>query len=171
MQKSTLSLTAVFFLILSPLAMAEPGQRAQQRFSAMDANGDGLLSPAEMQQARAARFRQLDADGDGELRREELRAGREHAQRRAGSRKGGTWMRRFDADRSGGLSAEEYGTAGEQRFQRLDRDGDGNLSMRELRQRPCPRRAVRQATVAGGAAVPAAPAGRLAAAGQRDHAS
>lgn len=53
----------------------------QKRFAAMDLNGDGKVTPEERAQARDkrfdARFAKMDANGDGQLSKAELKAAHE----------------------------------------------------------------------------------------------
>jgi Ca2+-binding EF-hand superfamily protein len=79
------------------------------RFAALDSNGDGTVSKDEFLAAqrmqadeRAERmFDRLDADGDGVLSRDVI----EGRQRGGG---GERMISRFDEDNSGGISAEEF---------------------------------------------------------------
>ncbi|MCG6882965.1 MAG: calcium-binding protein [Silicimonas sp.] len=79
------------------------------RFSDLDANGDGSVNLDEFKAAQVARaeeratemFERLDADGDGVLSRDVLERGR-------GDARGIRMIERFDADNSGGVSAEEF---------------------------------------------------------------
>ncbi|MDA8584907.1 calcium-binding protein [Rhodobacteraceae bacterium] len=89
------------------------------RFAELDTDGNGSASEAEYTAAAAsrageqaaARFARLDADGDGTLSRDVLenRRGRGISER---------MITRFDADNSGGVSAEEFETAKEQLAER-----------------------------------------------------
>lgn len=113
-----------------------------------DADGDGKLSLEEFgalpriqnlpEEKREHIFKRLDKDDDGFLSREELqriRGGRGHG----GHPKFRLWM--LDTDKSGGVSFEEF-QAGEmfkklplerqeKIFERLDTDGDGQLSPKD----------------------------------------
>ena len=101
------------------------------RFGEIDANGDGSVSEAEFMAHATARaeeraagmFARLDADGDGQLSRDVLES-------RQGRGMGQRLLTRFDADNSGGVSAEEFETAKELLAERRGggkhRDGRGN---------------------------------------------
>lgn len=78
-------------------------------FAAIDADGDGALSEAEV----ATSYAVLDVDGDGLLEREELD------------------FETLDTDGDGAVSPEEW--QGALVFGSLDDDGDGAVSRAELR--------------------------------------
>lgn len=119
--------------------------RADQHFQRMDANRDGRVTVQEAQQARQAfraerqgrLFDRLDANRDGSLSRAEFSA---RGQRRGGGRGPQHGERRvqrmFGAD--GVVTREEFRARALQRFERLDANRDGTVTMaerREVRQR------------------------------------
>ncbi|MEL7416234.1 MAG: hypothetical protein AAGJ92_10140, partial [Pseudomonadota bacterium] len=63
-------------LVLSALATAvvADDRGARFDFEAIDTNGDGQVTPEEMEAMRAARFAEVDTNGDGELSQAELLA-------------------------------------------------------------------------------------------------
>ena len=89
------------------------GERMRERraelepdlFAALDANGDGMLSPEEF-------------------------AGRHDAMRTVAQRRA---FERLDADGDGVLSAAEMSGGALDRLRRLDSDGDGTVTRREMR--------------------------------------
>ena len=98
----------------------------ENRFADVDTDGDGMVSEAEFVAAaegraaeRAAqRFARLDADGDGVLSRDALEAS---GRRGPGDR----MLSRFDADSSGGVSAEEFEDGMERFAERRGKRGKG----------------------------------------------
>lgn len=102
-------------------------------FEELDANGDGQITEAEMQAHMQARFDTADTDGDGKLSRDELSARMEarQAERRA---KRLDWMfENRDADGDGALTMEEMRAGrAERMFARIDADGDGAISREEF---------------------------------------
>ncbi|MEM9206686.1 MAG: EF-hand domain-containing protein [Pseudomonadota bacterium] len=76
-----------------------------ERFGAIDGNGDGTITPAEIDQALQARV---------EAMRERM-------------------VERLDADRDGLITQAEFQAQAEQRFSQLDRNNDGELSRRDFR--------------------------------------
>lgn len=119
-------------------------------FARLDRDGDGLLTRAEIGPDQEAWFDRLvrrgDRDGDGKLSAEEFRAAlRESVPPRAPlggagfpGRLGGPqgafreMLQRMDTNRDGKLSKEEAPPPLRERFEQLDRDGDGLLSLQEL---------------------------------------
>src|SRR5262249_46994694 len=120
-------------------------------FAALDRDGDGRLSKAELVAAAAA-LRRFDANEDDLLPPEELlpapppavparteelsvfipMPGDGDRQEQAAAL-AGTLLRRYDGDGDGRLSAAEVGLSAE-RFRALDRNGDNRLSAEELAQ-------------------------------------
>ena len=128
-----LALAPAALTMLVQDAEARSGPRGGERaaFEDVDANGDGVVTRAELELHRAARaaerFARIDADGDGLVTEAELTArGRARAAER-----GARLIERLDADGDGALSAAEMSTGRGDRFARADRDGDGSLSEAE----------------------------------------
>ena len=114
-----------------PVVAEEQGRNAPvevpgfiQRF---DQDDDGLVSMAEFPSA-AQRFDRLDANGDGYIDASEA-----PSPHRVGRRRAGKMFARFDEDKDGRLSQEEF-HGPDERFAQLDADGDGFLSKAELAQ-------------------------------------
>ncbi len=102
---------------------------AMEMFDAVDADGDGKLTQAEIDKARNDRHAAHDANGDGNLSLEEF---------------GGLWrettrpltVRAFqtlDTDGDAIITRAEFDRPLAGIVERLDRDGDGSLSMRDRR--------------------------------------
>ncbi|WP_068112924.1 EF-hand domain-containing protein [Tropicimonas marinistellae] len=86
-----------------------PGERPT--FSQLDTDGDGKVTPAEMQAfpaARAAeRFKAADADGDGAISKEELTASIEQMRANRDIARAEAMLSRLDTDGDGTISQEE----------------------------------------------------------------
>jgi len=93
-------------------------------FETLDRNNDGYLSRRESSMSSARFFNLLDTNDDGRLSRNEVRnalpQGREQ-----------DWFRESDVNRDGRLGAREWWGRYET-FERLDRNNDGYLILREI---------------------------------------
>lgn len=118
---------------------AEVETRVRDMFARLDANRDGFVTQAEAQavrgaaraerqenrgQRREARFARLDANRDGSISRAEFLARPERGERRA-ERRAARLERR---GQRGGLMAR----LGGKRFERIDADKDGRISLAEV---------------------------------------
>lgn len=100
----------------------------QERFAAMDTDKDGKVTPAELAAHRTARFAERDTNGDGKLSLAEIDAAHaKHRQERIARMI--AWN---DTDGDGMLSAGELPHRGAGRMMKLDRDGDGAVSLEEM---------------------------------------
>ncbi|MCE8526142.1 EF-hand domain-containing protein [Ruegeria pomeroyi] len=129
---AALLLTGVAVTATSALAMG-PGGGMRHNFSEIDADGDGKITPEEMQGHRAAMFTGADSDGDGKLSQAELEAqAMAHAKARV------AWMlERHDANKDGALSQDEMPKHQKEgksmrMFEHMDADGDGAISEQEF---------------------------------------
>ncbi len=130
--------------------MAHRESRKADRFARMDANGDGSVSMDEMKAARGARaerrFGKLDANADGVLSQAEMMAGKgrhggkgHHGKHHAkhggkhGKGKGegeGRWGKR------GPVTLEDMQARAAKRFERMDANKDGIVTLEELKAMP-----------------------------------
>lgn len=110
-------------------AASDRGAGPRHSFEDLDANGDGQLTQAELDGHMQARFAQADTNGDGRLSKDELQArGSSRASKRADK-----MIERLDANGDGGLSLEEMRQGrGGAMFERADADGDGAISKAEF---------------------------------------
>ncbi|MBA8900151.1 MULTISPECIES: acid-shock protein [unclassified Phyllobacterium] len=118
--KSTAALLAVLLLPLAaPFAVGAPKA---------DTNGDGTISLAEYQTAARTRLLKLDTDGDGKLSLEEWlkRPAPKNAKRDPAA-----VFNRLDTNHDGFIDAAEMDTVSKKRFERLDKNSDGQLSKEE----------------------------------------
>ncbi|WP_171096989.1 EF-hand domain-containing protein [Ruegeria sp. HKCCD7255] len=111
-------------------ALAKGGRdRALPTFQELDANGDGVISEAEVTAFGQQRFGAADTDGDGQLSLEELQAS---AQARA-SERASKMFDKHDVNQDGFLSTDELPKPrrGAKMFERIDADGNGTISEQE----------------------------------------
>lgn len=137
MMKSTLIAGLALTLAASPLIAQERGGagRGMDRpdFSEFDADGDGLVTEAEIEAYADNRFADLDSNGDGSVSQDEFVA---RAVVRATER-ASAMFERLDVDGDGSLSRDAIearrgrGPGAERIIARLDTDGDGAVSEEE----------------------------------------
>ena len=137
MKRSDLLLAAVAASlalgVTATLAKDRPGRDAAEIFERLDADGDGLVTGAEVASARDARFGEMDADGDGSVTLSEFTA---HAQAQSVER-ATRMFERLDADGDGVLSRDALEARrgrgpGPEMIDRLDADSDGAVSLEEF---------------------------------------
>ncbi len=114
MKLSLVTLAAVAATVTSGLAFAQPPGRGPAPFGLLefDANADGRLTRGELETAQRTRFNAIDANRDGVATRDEFRAYHEA---------------QGEARRADMLKA---------RFEKLDADGNGQISSAEFAARP-----------------------------------
>ena len=105
------------------------GLSAMELFNAVDADGDGTLTQAELDKARNERHAAHDADGDGNLDLGEF-AGLWHETTRPLTVRA---FQMLDTDGDAVVTRAEYDRPLAGIVERLDRDRDGGLSMRDHR--------------------------------------
>ena len=127
-----------------PLTRAQAEVRAGQMFDRMDANKDGRVDAADRAARQAAMFDRIDADRNGQISREEFTA--HHAamgQGREGQRMGhnhgkhgnhhGAMMGRGMMGPDGQATRAEFTAAALARFDGMDANKDGQVTMEERR--------------------------------------
>lgn len=97
-----------------------------ERFATADANGDGQVTQSEVGDFRWDHMKVADSNGDGKLSLEELRAA--HAEGKLGPPEGGHGRR----GGPGGWGHGGQGKPGERVFERFDANSDGKLEKSEV---------------------------------------
>ncbi|WP_341368721.1 calcium-binding protein [Yoonia sp. BS5-3] len=125
-------LTAALMAGLVMTAAAAQEGRKRPDFSAMDTDGDGSITLAEIEARSADRFTQTDTDGDGAFSAEELIAAAEGRNAERATR----MLERFDENEDGLLQQAELpqrdGDRAARMFERVDADGDGMITQAEF---------------------------------------
>ena len=108
-------------------------QRPHHSFEELDANGDGKLMQEEMAAHMQARFEGADTNGDGALSEAELLARINERMAKRAQKYVAHMLERHDANGDGSLSMEEMKSkrAGKM-FSRMDADQDGAVSKEEF---------------------------------------
>lgn len=103
-------------------------------FAAVDADGDGRITEAELQAWRAAQIAGLDADGNGLISEAELTAQITARMAERAAKMAKARIAAHDADGDGSLSAAELAAPPlpMRLFDRVDADGDGAITQAEL---------------------------------------
>lgn len=107
----------------------------EQVFARLDADASGGISVDEAEGPLEGHFDQIDADGSGEITGAELKASR--AKRFERSMEMRDRIKAADADGNGAISNNEANEAGLDKliehFDKIDSDGDGEITKQELK--------------------------------------
>ena len=109
-------------------AYAGPGKDGKH-FDRMDSNGDGKITAEELSERQAELIANADSDGDGALTKDELKAYRKEKREEHRAK------HNPDANDDGLIDRTEFINAAQERFDRMDKNGDGVISEDERRKR------------------------------------
>ncbi|WP_374377832.1 EF-hand domain-containing protein [Dongia sp.] len=119
----------LFFAIAAP-AFAEMGM-----WQKADTNKDGAIDRAEFGAEGAERFKAIDADGDGFITEAEMTAFHDSMRAKRDAKPGDMgekFLKRFDKNSDGKVTADEWPKAGKLKFEKADANGDGSVTAEEL---------------------------------------
>ncbi len=102
------------------------GEILRDIFRAADTDADGTVTPAEIEAYRSAQLAEVDTSGDGALSIEEF----DTLYRGLTRSRMVDAFQALDADGDGQISPEEMDRRVERLIERMDRDGDGALTLR-----------------------------------------
>lgn len=111
-------------------AHAQADSPRQAQFAQLDGNGDGRVSLDEYRAAAKAAFDAIDSDHNYNVSVEELAAANPQ---RDGELSPAQRIALADGNHDGILSDAENRAAADARFERIDADGDGALTLDELK--------------------------------------
>ncbi|MER9896139.1 EF-hand domain-containing protein [Mesorhizobium sp. M0119] len=125
-------------LLLGGCSALAADQGATEAFRRIDTNGDRKLEFSEIQAARARMFDRLDANHNGVLEQDEVRAAVAQVESKRdfqAARFAGLQAEagRMDRNGDGKISRDEFTAAIPDPLLQADTDGDGALSIAELR--------------------------------------
>lgn len=123
-------LGTVAVLTFAVPASAEKGammERHKAHLAEVDTDGNGKVSKAEAEAAREAHFKSADVDGNGSVSLEEFEAMSERRRKMKLKHK----FERSDKNNDGVLTSDELGSRRGGHFEKMDTDGDGEISRDE----------------------------------------
>ncbi|MHC9234118.1 EF-hand domain-containing protein [Pseudooceanicola sp. 502str34] len=129
----SLLLTGPLLVLLAAPALAQSGARQAAAFGKADANGDGVISRAELMARKGAMFDRADRNGDGLIDQAEANRLRQMAKRAAvaAEANAGLSIAAMDVNGDGLLSRSEF-TSYLPMFDVADANGDSVLDQGEM---------------------------------------
>ncbi|MEH6402800.1 MAG: EF-hand domain-containing protein [Sneathiella sp.] len=135
MKRISIPLALVFSLALPAIVYASMDKgdsghpRIEKMFEKHDENNDGKITREEMSDGRHNFFEKLDLNKDGAITLQEAKDG--HAKMR--EKHMAKFLMKIDKDSNGSVSEEEFVAFTMEKFNKADKDGDGNLTGDELK--------------------------------------
>jgi Ca2+-binding EF-hand superfamily protein len=135
--RTIIIVAAILSLPVAGIAVAKAGKshHAQERFAAIDTNGDGKITREEDQAHADSRFAKADTNGDGAVTAAEMKAAMLAKMSTRLDRRIAKHMDRADTDKDGVISNAEARAAGDARFERMDKNDDGVIEMSEVKRK------------------------------------
>jgi len=114
------------------VSLEEMTSRTTEKFQKLDKDGNGTISVDEMSVRQKEFFTKLDTDGSGTISQEEAKAFKEMKREMKQERRASRLMERFDTNKDGKISREEYQGIVMERFDTADSKGAGFLTIEEV---------------------------------------
>ena len=110
----------------------------EDKMQMMDANKDGMVSASEHAAGARSMFGKMDADGDGRVTAAERDAAHKGMPGHAGThgKSSADKIKVIDEDHDGVITSSEHEKGSSSMFERMDANGDGNLSFEEMQAPP-----------------------------------
>ncbi len=109
-------------------------ERRAERFARLDTDGDGMISLEDMKNASGSRaerrFARLDTDGDGLVSLDDMQAMQKQRGMRGKHEKGHAHR---EGGRKGPMTLEKMESRMLKRFARIDTDGDGQITLEDVK--------------------------------------
>jgi hypothetical protein len=102
-----------------------------EHMKAIDTNGDGDISTAEIEAFRTSMFNAADANKDGSLTLAEMNAHHEAMEAQRKAERQSRMFASMDTDGNGAVSAAEFASKPMRGMERMDADGDGTVTEEE----------------------------------------
>lgn len=128
MLRTTVLMTTLSFAAIPGLAQTQdPTRHLRANLTSIDADGDGVISRAELRTAKAARWQQIDRNGDGYLGEDDFPPG---AAQRARTQL--AEIAHLDRNGDGKISRDEFLDGPASAFMQADTNSDGILTRSEV---------------------------------------
>ena len=116
-------------------AAAVPAVAEMGMWQKADTNKDGAIDRTEFAAQGTDRFKALDADGDGFITEAEMTAFHDAMRAKHDAKQGEMgekFLKRFDKNSDGKVAADEWPKDGKLKFEKADANGDGNVTAEEM---------------------------------------
>lgn len=101
----------------------------------LDTDKDGSISKEEFSARRVENFKTMDPDGDGRITKAELPEAMERLREARRREQMERSFSELDKNGDGAVTQDEFLAAGNDRFERMDRNDDGKLTPQDRRRR------------------------------------
>jgi Ca2+-binding EF-hand superfamily protein len=114
------------------VSLEEMTLKTTEKFQKLDKDRNGTVSIEEMSVRQKEFFTKLDTDGSGTISQDEAKAFRKMKREMRQERRAERLMERFDTNKDGKISREEYQAIAMERFDAADTKNAGFLTIEEV---------------------------------------